>query len=63
MCVNSFNISDEELRSLGTGIYLGASILDHSCEPNAVAIFQGTLLNIRTTEALPNLDWNKVRIQ
>ncbi|KAF2894223.1 hypothetical protein ILUMI_11948 [Ignelater luminosus] len=60
MCVNSFNISDEELRSLGTGIYLGASILDHSCQPNAVAIFQGTLLNIRTTEALPTLNWDKI---
>lgn len=60
MCINSFNICDEELKSLGTGIYLGASILDHSCNPNVVAIFKGALLNIRVTETLPNLNWNKV---
>ncbi|KAF5299334.1 hypothetical protein FQA39_LY02507 [Lamprigera yunnana] len=60
MCVNSFTICDEELKGLGTGIYLGASIIDHSCQPNAVAIFQGTLLNIRATETMPHLNWDKV---
>ncbi|KAF5279535.1 hypothetical protein FQR65_LT03357 [Abscondita terminalis] len=56
MCVNSFNICDEELKGLGTGIYLAASIIDHSCQPNAVATFQGTLLNIRATEQMPHLN-------
>lgn len=60
MCINSFNICNEELNSLGTGIYLAASILDHSCEPNAVAIFDGTTLNLRVTKTMPCLDWNKV---
>ncbi|KAB0800288.1 hypothetical protein PPYR_06028 [Photinus pyralis] len=60
MCVNSFNICDEELKSLGTGIYLAASIIDHSCQPTAVATFQGTRLNIRATETMPCLNWDKV---
>ncbi|XP_030755514.1 histone-lysine N-methyltransferase SMYD3 isoform X2 [Sitophilus oryzae] len=62
MCVNSFNICNQELQSLGTGIYLGASIIDHSCQPNAVAVFEGTTIFIRTLETLPCLDWSKVRI-
>ncbi|XP_066146332.1 histone-lysine N-methyltransferase SMYD3 isoform X1 [Euwallacea fornicatus] len=62
MCVNSFNICNQELQSLGTGIYIGASIIDHSCQPNALAIFEGTTLLIRTVEKLPYLDWLKIRI-
>lgn len=60
MCINSFNILDQELQSLGTGIYLAASIIDHSCQPNALAIFEGTTIYIRTLETLPYLDWSKV---
>ncbi|XP_017770088.1 PREDICTED: histone-lysine N-methyltransferase SMYD3 isoform X2 [Nicrophorus vespilloides] len=62
MCVNSFNICDSELVSLGTGIYLGASIVDHSCKPNAVATFEGVTLSIRCTEELPSLDWSQIFI-
>ncbi|ERL87192.1 histone-lysine N-methyltransferase SMYD3 isoform X1 [Dendroctonus ponderosae] len=62
MCINSFNICNQELQSLGTGIYLGASIFDHSCHPNALAIFEGTTLIIRTLYALPEVDLSKIRI-
>lgn len=60
MCINSFNICNQDFQCIGTGIYLAASILDHSCEPNAVAIFEGTTLNIRTTKPLEGLDFSKV---
>lgn len=60
MCVNSFNIIDQELKTLGTGIYLGASIMDHSCDPNTIAIFEGTTLHVRTVKEIPNFDWSKV---
>lgn len=60
MCVNSFNICNQEMQSIGVGIYLGASIIDHSCQPNALATFEGTTLIIRTLETLPELDWSKV---
>lgn len=62
MCVNSFNICNPELQSLGTGIYLGASILDHSCCPNALATFQGTTLYVRNLERLDSLDFSKIFI-
>lgn len=60
MCINGFTILDPEMLSVGTGIYLGTSILDHSCEPNAVAVFHGTTINIRTLVDIPTLDFSKV---
>lgn len=60
VCVNSFNILDPEMNSLGTGIYLAATIIDHSCRPNAVAVFEGTTIYIRATQDMPCLDWTKV---
>ncbi|XP_049821689.1 histone-lysine N-methyltransferase SMYD3 [Aethina tumida] len=62
MCVNSFNICNQELQSLGTGIYLAASILDHSCEPNALAVFDGTTIQIRALKDLPCVDWSQIFI-
>lgn len=62
LCINSFNILDDDLNSVGTGIYLAASILDHSCKPNAVATFEGPQLSIRLIEDIPELNWEKIRI-
>ncbi|KAL1489651.1 hypothetical protein ABEB36_013595 [Hypothenemus hampei] len=62
MSVNSFTICNQELQSLGTGIYLAASIIDHSCQPNALAIFEGTTLIIRTIDDMPKLDWSTIKI-
>lgn len=57
MLVNAFNILDNDLNSIGTGIYLGVSIIDHSCQPNAVATFDGLTLNVRAIKAIPKLDF------
>lgn len=62
MVVNGFSILDGEMTTLGTGIYLGASTLDHSCSPNAVAIFSGTTISIRALKNIQQYDWSKVRI-
>ncbi|XP_012275467.1 histone-lysine N-methyltransferase SMYD3 isoform X2 [Orussus abietinus] len=62
MCINSFNILDPEMNSIGVGIYLAPSILDHSCAPNAVAVFEGTTIFIRALEDIPQLDWSQVKI-
>ncbi|KAL3280384.1 hypothetical protein HHI36_017871 [Cryptolaemus montrouzieri] len=60
MCINSFNICTEEQQTLGTGMYLGASVLDHSCEPNALAMFQGTTLHIKALKQMSYLNWSEV---
>ncbi|XP_035772624.1 histone-lysine N-methyltransferase SMYD3-like [Anopheles albimanus] len=64
MCINSFNVCDDEMNSIGTGMYLGASILDHSCRPNAVATFVGERLQLRLLEdfAGSELDFNRIFI-
>ncbi|XP_043237510.1 histone-lysine N-methyltransferase SMYD3-like isoform X1 [Amphibalanus amphitrite] len=62
VCVNGFNILDGEMLPVATGIYLSASIIDHSCQPNAAATFNGRTLSIRATEPIPDFTWEKVRI-
>ncbi|KAI4503916.1 hypothetical protein M0802_001319 [Mischocyttarus mexicanus] len=62
ICINSFNILDLDMNSIGVGIYLAPSVIDHSCNPNAVAVFEGTTILIRTLEDLPCLNWSQIRI-
>lgn len=61
MLVNAFNVLDQDMNSIGTGIYLGVSVTDHCCRPNAVATFEGTTISIRMIEEIPALDWSKVK--
>ncbi|XP_041973756.1 histone-lysine N-methyltransferase SMYD3 isoform X2 [Aricia agestis] len=62
MVINSFTILDMDMNSIGTGIYLAASVIDHSCEPNAVATFDGKTISIRAIKDMPTLDWRQIRI-
>lgn len=62
LCTNGFNILDPEMISIGTGIYLGVSIVDHSCKPNAVATFEGLTLKLRLTEDLTFQHWSQINI-
>ncbi|KAL7303539.1 hypothetical protein TKK_0003702 [Trichogramma kaykai] len=62
ICVNSYNILDTDMNSIGVGIYLGPSVIDHSCKPNAVAVFEGTKLMIRAIEDISQLDWSLIHI-
>lgn len=65
ICVNSYNIIDEDMANAGQGIYLAASIVDHSCVPNAVATFEGTQLSITLTQDLEGtgpVNWSRVRM-
>uniref|UniRef100_A0A1B6JWE4 MYND-type domain-containing protein n=2 Tax=Homalodisca liturata TaxID=320908 RepID=A0A1B6JWE4_9HEMI len=62
LVVNGFNILDPEMVGIGTGIYLGVSIIDHSCDPTAVAVFQGTTIYIRSLVDMDDFDFSKVFI-
>lgn len=44
---NSFTITNSELNSLGTGVYKTASFINHSCDPNCIALFNGPDISIR----------------
>ena len=51
MLINSFNYTDGETSErLGTALYLGASMLDHSCLPNAAFSFRGGSICVRALE-------------
>lgn len=60
--VNAFNILDHDLNSIGTGIYLGVSVTDHSCAPNAVVTFDGITLCMRSTQPMRSIDFAQVFI-
>lgn len=62
ICTNCFNILDLNMNTIAAGIYLGPSVMDHSCKPNTVAVFEGTTIVIRTLVDLPCLDWSQIRI-
>ncbi|XP_045608881.1 histone-lysine N-methyltransferase SMYD3 isoform X2 [Procambarus clarkii] len=62
ICVNSFSITDPDLNTVGTGVYLAASVFDHSCQPNAYVTFEGTRLTCRSLVDMPCLDFAKIRI-
>lgn len=51
------------MANAGQGVYLAASIVDHSCVPNAVATFEGTQLSITLTQDLAGtgpVNWSQV---
>lgn len=59
--INSFSIFNLDM-NIGVGIYLGPSILDHSCKPNAVATFEGTTITVKAIEDLPSLDLSQASL-
>uniref|UniRef100_UPI00358EEA8A histone-lysine N-methyltransferase SMYD3-like n=1 Tax=Myxine glutinosa TaxID=7769 RepID=UPI00358EEA8A len=47
---NSFTITNNDLEDIGVGIYPSLSLLNHSCEPNCVTVFDGIKLLLRTVK-------------
>ena len=54
--INSFNIMNDEYQSVGIGLYLAASVLDHSCDPNSSVIFDGKNLVLRSIKDVTHFD-------
>ncbi|XP_014667178.1 PREDICTED: histone-lysine N-methyltransferase SMYD3-like [Priapulus caudatus] len=51
--INSFTLTDMELNPIGVGLYLGPSVIDHSCQPNMVTTFIGPVLQQRAISDIP----------
>ncbi|XP_073484122.1 histone-lysine N-methyltransferase SMYD3 [Aquarana catesbeiana] len=49
---NSFTISDGEMQDVGVGLYPSMSLLNHSCDPNCVIVFEGTCLQLRSVKKI-----------
>eukprot|EP00062_Callorhinchus_milii_P013242 gi/632961137/ref/XP_007896590.1/ PREDICTED: histone-lysine N-methyltransferase SMYD3 isoform X1 [Callorhinchus milii] len=41
---NCFTVSDGEMQEVGVGLYPSVSLLNHSCDPNCVIVFEGKQL-------------------
>ncbi|XP_069155358.1 histone-lysine N-methyltransferase ASHR1 isoform X2 [Solanum lycopersicum] len=50
---NAHTICDAELKPLGTGLYPVVSIINHSCLPNSVLIFEGRMAVVRALHHIP----------
>jgi hypothetical protein len=48
MYVNGFSIMTSQLTEIGRAVYVLASMYDHSCVPNAVTVFNGINIQVRT---------------
>jgi SET and MYND domain-containing protein len=51
-CINSFAINCENNTSLGIGLYISGSALNHSCAPNAAYVFNGTEMEVRAIKPI-----------
>ena len=50
--INSFTICGIGVNQIGSGLYIEASIFDHSCLPNAGRIFHGPRMQVRATKRI-----------
>ncbi|KAK2388888.1 histone-lysine N-methyltransferase ASHR2 [Trifolium repens] len=50
---NAHTICDSELRPLGTGLYPVVSVINHSCLPNSVLVFEGRVASVRALQHVP----------
>ena len=57
-----FQVSDEAERLLGYALYLGPSILDHSCKPTAEVRFLGSRIEVRCKTARSTTDLRQISI-
>ncbi|EPS73138.1 hypothetical protein M569_01616, partial [Genlisea aurea] len=53
LACNAHTICDCELNPLGTGLYPVVSIINHSCAPNSVLVFDGRLAVVRAMQRIP----------
>ncbi|PWA47292.1 SET domain group 37 [Artemisia annua] len=53
LACNAHTVCDSELIPLGTGLYPVISIINHSCSPNAVLVFEGRIATVRAVQHIP----------
>ncbi|CAI9291772.1 unnamed protein product [Lactuca saligna] len=53
LACNAHTICDSELIPLGTGLYPIVSIINHSCSPNSVLVFEGRIATVRAMQTIP----------
>ncbi|KAM5295157.1 N-lysine methyltransferase SMYD2 isoform 1-T1 [Glossophaga mutica] len=49
---NGFTVEDEELSHLGSAIFPDVALMNHSCCPNVIVTYKGTLAEVRAVQAI-----------
>uniref|UniRef100_UPI00398F2751 histone-lysine N-methyltransferase SMYD3 n=1 Tax=Pristiophorus japonicus TaxID=55135 RepID=UPI00398F2751 len=49
---NCFTVSDGEMQEVGVGLYPSMSLLNHSCDPNCVIVFEGKQLQLHAVRQI-----------
>ncbi|XP_022651551.1 histone-lysine N-methyltransferase SMYD3-like isoform X1 [Varroa destructor] len=62
MIINRFSVQSLYLEPIGEALYIGPSIHDHSCSPDAGFVFDGALLSIRAGRDLVVTDPRQIYI-
>ena len=63
MAINSFNILDDNDEAVGTALYVGPSIMNHSCKPNACVRFENQKnIVVRALEDMESRDFSQIYI-
>ncbi|XP_066533335.1 N-lysine methyltransferase SMYD2-B-like [Hoplias malabaricus] len=47
---NGFTVEDEELSHLGSAVFPDVALMNHSCCPNAIVTYKGTLAEVRAVQ-------------
>ncbi|XP_034017802.1 N-lysine methyltransferase SMYD2-B [Thalassophryne amazonica] len=47
---NGFTVEDDELSHMGTAIYPDAALINHSCLPNTIVTYNGTVAEVRAVQ-------------
>ncbi|XP_035385329.1 N-lysine methyltransferase SMYD2-B [Electrophorus electricus] len=49
---NGFTVEDEELSHLGSAVFPDVALMNHSCCPNVIVVYRGTLAEVRAVQAI-----------
>ncbi|KAL4623900.1 N-lysine methyltransferase SMYD2-A-like isoform X1 [Arapaima gigas] len=49
---NGFTIEDEELSHLGSAVFPDVALMNHSCNPNVIVTYKGTMAEVRAVQEI-----------
>ncbi|OWK08312.1 SMYD2 [Cervus elaphus hippelaphus] len=60
---NGFTIEDEELSHLGSAIFPDVALMNHSCCPNVIVTYKGTLAEVRAVQEIHPGEEDKAKVE
>ncbi|XP_054443611.1 N-lysine methyltransferase SMYD2 isoform X2 [Pteronotus mesoamericanus] len=60
---NGFTIEDEELSHLGSAIFPDVALMNHSCCPNVIVTYKGTLAEVRAVQEINQGEEDKAKVK